>query len=90
MTSSSLGTSGLYMTQSASRASTSSMLEVAVTPSVSGAEDVADVAPVLVRAVHPAPDQLQLRMIEHAFDGGLADASGRPLNDTKLGRTTHL
>src|SRR6202012_2530900 len=33
MTSSSLGTSGLYTTQSASVASTSSMLEVAATPS---------------------------------------------------------
>jgi hypothetical protein len=55
----------------------------------SGAEDLADVASVLVRTVHPTPDQLELRVIRHAFDGGLANPSGRPLNDTKLGRTTH-
>ena len=54
-----------------------------------GAEDLADVAPVLVRAVHPASDQLELRVIQHALDGGLADTSGRPLDDTKLGRATH-
>jgi hypothetical protein len=28
-------------------------------------------------------------MIQHAFDGGFADAPGGPLNDTKFGRATH-
>ena len=49
----------------------------------SGADDLPDVATVLVRGVHPAADQLELRMVQHAFDGGLADASGRPLNDAQ-------
>src|SRR6202042_3676344 len=28
-------------------------------------------------------------MIQHAFDSGLADASGGPLNDTQLGGVSH-
>src|SRR6202000_2764717 len=32
------------------------------------AQDLPDVAPVLVRAVHPAAGQLELRMIPQAFD----------------------
>src|SRR5882757_5120568 len=55
----------------------------------SGAENLADVAAVLVRAVHPAADQLELWVIQHALDGGLADPTGRPLDDAKLGRITH-
>ena len=65
------------------------MLDVAATPSVPGAKDLSHVDAVLVGAVHPASDQLELRVIQHALDRGLADASGRPLDDTKLGRATH-
>ena len=46
-TSSSLGTNGLYMTQSASNASSSSMLEVAVTPKSAESDDLADIEAVL-------------------------------------------
>src|SRR6202043_4153154 len=53
------------------------------------AQDLPDVASVLVCAVHPAAGQLELRMIQHALDGGLADTSGGPLNDTQLGGVTH-
>ena len=48
-----------------------------------GSDDLADVEAVLVCAVHPASDQLELRVIQYALDGGLADASGRPLDDTQ-------
>ena len=45
-------------------------------------DDLAHVDAVLVGAVHPTPDEFELRMIHHARDGGLADTPGSPLDDT--------
>ncbi len=54
-----------------------------------GSDDVTDVETILVGAVYPASGQLELRVIHHARDCGFADASGRPLDDTKFARATH-
>lgn len=54
-----------------------------------GADDPPDVDTVLVRAVHPAPDEFQLWVIEDALDRRLTHTAGRPLDDTKFGRATH-
>ena len=53
-------------------------------------DDPADVDTVLLGAVHPAAGQLQLRMVQDARDGRLADSPRGPLDDAKLGRTTHV
>ena len=44
-------------------------------------EDLADVLAVLVRRVHPAADQLELRVQEDGLDRRAADATGGPLDD---------
>src|SRR4029079_10967961 len=44
-------------------------------------EDPADVHAVLAVGVHPAPDELEIGVEQDAFDGGLADAAGGPLDD---------
>ena len=46
------------------------------------ADDLADVLAVLVRAVHPGADELELGVREHVLDGGLADPAGGPLGDS--------
>ena len=48
---------------------------------VRATDDPADIDTALLRAVHPAADELELGVREHAFDRGLTDAAGGPLND---------
>ena len=43
-------------------------------------EDLADVATVFGLGVHPAPHQLQVRVLQHPLDRGSADAARRPLD----------
>ena len=45
-----------------------------------GADERADIHPVLGPAVDPATHQLEVRMGEDTFDGGAADATGCPLD----------
>ena len=49
------------------------------------ADQRADVDAVLVGRVHPAPDQLEVGVIEHALDGGPAHPARRPLDHSKRG-----
>ena len=72
-----------YMTQSASSASSSSTSVVAFTPIAARRRSgLADVASVLVGAVHPAADELELGMAQHPLDRGLAHTAGCPLDDS--------
>src|ERR1700739_3928213 len=47
-------------------------------------DDLTYVYAILGLAVYPASGQLELRGTQHALDGGLADTTGCPLDDTKL------
>jgi hypothetical protein len=44
------------------------------------AQQLADVLPLLLGAVHPTARELELGVREHAFDRGAADATGCPLD----------
>ncbi len=78
MTSRVLAMTGEYTTASASSAQISSRLFVAFTPIGPMLADLADVHPDLVGAVHPTPDELELRVREHAFDRFFAEQSRLP------------
>ena len=57
------------------------MLLVAVTPSGPAPMSSPTSLPALVRRVHPAADELEVRVLQHALDRGDTDAAGRPLHD---------
>ena len=48
-----------------------------------GADDLADVLARLVLRMHPAADELEVRVLQHTLDRGDPDASGGPLHDPK-------
>ena len=62
------------------------MLLVAVTPSGSVPMMLADVLARLGLRVHPAPDELEVGVLQNALDGGDADAARRPLHDPQTHR----
>ena len=75
-----LASTGAYTTASASIAQISSSVPIAVHADRVEPADLADVAPDLLRAVHPRADELELGVREHAADRLLPDEPGRPLD----------